>query len=334
MRRFVPFRFTVLRVFIILCLGRTRHQTQLDIAQIRNDIANHDEPIIFHVNLQVVRQVRALGEQHQVRKGERARYNLIRLGLGNRHVRRRVTHRDRLRCKGTLAGEGQCSAYVLDIHRLGRQQSHVTADLLEVHARHGDARGELRLGHIDVGLVAVEKVQLVADTALLLAVLQRDAQVIGLRLGHREGDGIVVRHCLDDTVKVVRVQTHIKLRSSVVILVLFKLGRMETHMRQYRASVVHGNHANAILIKDQAHLNQHGLQPLGEDTDGGSLNRLGNDKIVRHLSMLPISPESRFTRLLVLVAAVGGATTAPPPWSGRRPRDRFSRDCKFGFGLG
>lgn len=78
----------------------------------------------------------------------------------------------------------------------------------------------------------------------------------------------------------VGVQPHIQLGSRVVVLVLFELGRMETHMRKHRASVVHGNHANAILIKDQTHLHQHRLQPLGEDTDGGSLDCLGNDQVV------------------------------------------------------
>ena len=136
------------------------------------------------MDFQVVRQVRALGEQHQVRQAERATHNLIRLGLGNRHVRRRVTHRDRLRCEGSLAREGQRPAHVLDIHRLGRQQRHVTANLLKVHGRHGDSRGELGLRHVDVRLVTVQQVQLVADTTLLLAVLQCDAQVIGLGLGH------------------------------------------------------------------------------------------------------------------------------------------------------
>lgn len=78
----------------------------------------------------------------------------------------------------------------------------------------------------------------------------------------------------------VGVQSHVQLGGRVVVLILFELGRMETHMRKHRASVVHGNHSNAILIKDQAHLHQHRLQSLGENTDRGSLYCLGNDQVV------------------------------------------------------
>ena len=246
-----------LRVRIVLYSRRTGHQTQLDVAQIRNHVANHQEPIILHVDLQVIRQVRALGKEHQVREGKRARDNLIRLGLCNRHVRRGVTHRDRLRCERALAREGQRPTDILHIHRLRGQQSHIAADLLEVHTRHRDTRRELRLGHVDVRLITVKQVQLVPDTALLLTVLQRDTQVVRLRLGDRERDRIIVGHRLHNTVEVVRVQTHIQTRSRVVILILLKLGRMEAHMRQYRARVVHGNHSDTILIKNKAHLDQH-----------------------------------------------------------------------------
>ena len=82
---------------------------------------------------------------------------------------------------------------------------------------------------------------------------------------------------------------------------------METHMRQDRASVVHSNHANAILVEHQAHLHQHRLQPLSEDTNGGRLYCLGNNQVVGHLSMLAMSSESRCTHL---ATTRGLATTA------------------------
>ena len=103
----------------------------------------------------------------------------------------------------------------------------------------------------------------------------------------------------------VRVQTHVQTRCRVVVLILLELGRMETHMRQDRASVVHGNHANAILVEDQAHLHQHRLQPLGEDPNRGRLHCLGNHQVVGHLSMLAMSSESRITQF----ATRGLATT-------------------------
>ena len=85
----------------------------------------------------------------------------------------------------------------------------------------------------------------------------------------------------------------------MVVLVLLKLGGVQAHVCEDSAGVVHRNHANTVLIEHQAHLHQHGLETLGEDTNGSRLNCLGHYNVLRvsrHLSMLPMSSESRFTR--------------------------------------
>ena len=237
------------------------------------------------MNLQVVGKVRALGKENQMRQRECTTDDLCRLILGDLHFSSGVSHRNCLGCKRTLARKGQCIPNILDIHRLCRQQSHVTADLLEVQRRHGNARREHRLRHRDIRLIAVQEVQTILGAASLLTVLNRDRQVVRLRLGHRERDRVIVRHRLHNTVKVVRVQTHTELRSLMVVLILLKLIRIQPHVCENCTGVVHGNHPDAILIKDKAHLHQHRLKTLGEGANGGRLNSLCNHKVV-HLCIL------------------------------------------------
>ena len=239
------------------------------------------------MDLQVVGEVGALGKKNQVRQREGSTDNLRRLILAHRHFRRCIAHRDRLRRKRTLARKGQRIAHILDIHRLGRQQGHVATDLLKVQRGHCNARRKHRLRHCDVRLITIQQIQAILDPASLLTILNRDGQVIGLGLGHRERDRIIVRHRLHNTVKVVRIETHAQLGSLVVVLVLLKLIRVQPHMRQHGARIVHGNHADTILIKNKAHFDQHGLQALGEGADGRRLDCLGNHKVVgAHLCML------------------------------------------------
>ena len=217
-----------------------------------------------------------------MRKRIGPRHNLVRLLLGDAHLRRTVSKGHRLRRKRALTGERERTPDILDVHRLRREQGHVTADLLEVQRRHGNPRRELGIKHLDVGLIAVQEVELVANAALLLAVLQRDGEVVGLRLGDTERDRVVVRHSLHNAIEVVGVETDIKLGRRVVVLVVLKLVCKEAHVRKDGASVVHRHHADTLSIKDQTHLHKHGLETLGKGADGRRLNRLGHNNVVAH----------------------------------------------------
>ena len=66
-----------------MVLSRTGHQAQLDLAEVCNDILDHQEPVIFHAELKVVGKVGALGEEHEVGQRERPADNLILLGFLN-----------------------------------------------------------------------------------------------------------------------------------------------------------------------------------------------------------------------------------------------------------
>lgn len=46
--------------------ARTRHEAELDIAQICNDVANHKEPVVLHVDFEIVAKVGALREENKV----------------------------------------------------------------------------------------------------------------------------------------------------------------------------------------------------------------------------------------------------------------------------
>ena len=104
--------------------------------------------------------------------------------------------------------------------------------------------------------------------------------MIGLGLGNRKSNGIIVGHRLHDTIKVIRVQTNIQFRRRVIVLILLKLGSIESHMSENGASIVHRDHANTVLVEDQRHLHEHGLQSLSKSTDRGSLHCLSHNKVV------------------------------------------------------
>ena len=228
------------------------------------------------MHLQIVGQIGALGKQDQVGQREGPAHNLRRFILTDGHLRGSVTHSHGLRRKRTLARKGQRIADILDVHRLGRQQSHVATDLLKVQRGHCNAGRKHRLRHCDVRLITIQQIQAILDTPALFSILNRDRQVIGLSLGHRERDRVIVRHRLHNTVEVIRVQTHTQLRGLVVVLILLKLVRIQSHVCQDCTGIVHGDHADPILIKHQAHLHQHRLQALGEGADGRRLHSLGN----------------------------------------------------------
>ena len=38
-----------------ICLDRARHEAELDVAQVRNNVPNHEEPVVLHMDFQVVR---------------------------------------------------------------------------------------------------------------------------------------------------------------------------------------------------------------------------------------------------------------------------------------
>ena len=107
------------------------------------------------MDFEVIRQIRTLGKQHQMGQTEGAGHNLTILFLINTHLRRTVTHRDRLRCERALAAECQGVAHVLDVHGLGRQQSHIPADLLEIQRRHGNPGRKLGIRHPNVCIIPV-----------------------------------------------------------------------------------------------------------------------------------------------------------------------------------
>lgn len=125
---------------------------------------------------------------------------------------------------------------------------------MEIHRGHGDARGKLRLRHVNIRLVPVQQVQLIADPALLFAILKSDRDVIGFGAAHGKGDGIIVGHSLDNAVKVVGIETDIQLGRRVIVLVVLELGGLEAHMSEDGARIVHGNHPDSVLVKDQTHL--------------------------------------------------------------------------------
>jgi hypothetical protein len=258
------------------------HKAELDIPQVGDDIANHDEPVVLHMNLQVVAEVRALGKEHEVGKRIGARDNLGGLLLGNTEFRGTIPQRHGLGRKGSFAGEGERASDVLDVNRLRRQQRHVAANLLEVERRHGNPCGKLSIEHLDIRLIAIQEVELIPNATLLLAVLQRDGQVVGLRLGDAKRNRIVIRHRLHDAIEVVGIEPNIKLGSRMVVFIVFKLIGEESHVGKHCAGVIHCNHTDAILVEDEAHLDKHGFETLSESPNGSRLDRLGYHNVVAH----------------------------------------------------
>lgn len=215
-----------------------------------------------------------------MRQTKRSTHNLTGFFLINAHFGSTISHRYSLRGKRPLAAKGQGIADILDVNRLGHEQSHVPADLLEVKRRHCNPSRKRRFGHIDIRIIPIQEIQLVPNAPLLLAILQGDHEMIRLGLGDTEGNRIVIGDRLDHPIEMISVQADIKFGSRVGILVVLKLVCIETHMRENRTSVVHCNHANAFSVKDKTHLDKHRLQALSEGANGRGLHGLCDDEIV------------------------------------------------------
>lgn len=67
-------------------LRRAGHEAELDVTEIRDDIPNHEEPIVLHVDLQVVAEVGTLSKENKMGQTEGTRYNLVGVLLVNRHL--------------------------------------------------------------------------------------------------------------------------------------------------------------------------------------------------------------------------------------------------------
>jgi hypothetical protein len=262
------------------------HEAELDFAEVGHDVANHDEPVVLHVNLDVVAEVRALGEEHEVREALGAAHNLVPAVLRNREVVLAVAHHRHTRRKLALARKGERVLDVLNLDRLGREERHVAANLLEVERRHRDTRRELALGHDDVVVVAVEEVEAVGRHALLLAVLEDDVEVVRVVLGDGKGERVLIRRRLDDAVEVVGVEADDEARRARREGLLLELVGVEAEVHENRARVVHRNHAKTVLVEDEAHLDKNALEGLNEGAHGARLNRLCLDDLVRHVLIL------------------------------------------------
>ena len=232
------------------------------------------------MDLKVVAEVAAFGKEDKVGQTEGPADNLAGLLLVNAEFGRTVPQGHRLGRERALAAKGQRTSYILDIHRLGHEQGHVPADLLEVQRRHGNTSRKRSLGHIDIRVIAIKEIELVADAALLLPVLEGDRQVIGLGLGHTEGNRIIIRHRLDHAIEVIRVQADVQPRGRMIVLVMLKLARIEAHVGEDRTGIVHGDHADPLGVEDQAHLHEHGLETLSERANGSGLHGFCDDETV------------------------------------------------------
>lgn len=71
------------------------------------------------MNLQVVGEIAALCEQHQVGKTEGSTDNLVTLLFGNAQFRRRIAKRYGLRGKRSFAGKRERISHILDVYSLG-----------------------------------------------------------------------------------------------------------------------------------------------------------------------------------------------------------------------
>jgi hypothetical protein len=234
------------------------------------------------VNFQVVAQIGALRKEHKVGQRITSRHDLITAVLLDAELVFGVAHHRNSGGKLTLAGKGHRVLDVVDLHRLGSQECHITADLLEVERRHGNPSGELCLGHVDAVLVTIQKLELLRGHALLLAVLQDDAEVIGIIPRDREGKRVVIRRSLHDALQVIRRQPNNELSGVVRVGLLLELVCKKAEMNKNRAGIVHRNHAEAIGVKYQAHLHKNALEGLNEGADGCRLNRLGLHDELRH----------------------------------------------------
>ena len=124
------------------------------------------------MNFQIVTKVRALGKKYEMRKGKHTRNNLVRLLLLNTKLVLRVAHYGRSGSEVALASERERRRYILNFNRLSTQQGHVATYLLKIQRRHSDVGRKLSFRQLDIGLVAIQKIELVPRHLLLLTIFK------------------------------------------------------------------------------------------------------------------------------------------------------------------
>lgn len=227
------------------------------------------------MDLQVVTEVGTLGEQNEVGQRLASGDNLITAILLNAELVLGITHDGDTRRKLTLTSKCHRVLDIVDLHGLGRKQGHITADLLEIHRRHRDPRGKLRLRHVDAILITIEKLELLGGHALLFAVFQNDVEVIGVIPRNRKRKRVVIRRGLHNALEVIRRESNDKLSRGVGLRLLLELVRKQAEMNKNGTGIVHRNHTEALLIENQAHLDENTLECLDEGANGRGLNGLG-----------------------------------------------------------
>jgi len=170
----------------------------------------------------------------------------------------------------TLEHEIRAAAGNLHIQLLP-QRIHITADLLQIRARHMDDTGEVETRNLNVLHIRVEQLQEIVRDSGLLRVLHPNPQLIGIRRREIQSQGIIVPHCLDQLEKVNHIHPEHMLCRAVECL---KPVRMQTQIHEHSMGLVNGHNLNALRIELQIRLRQNLLQRLNQSSECARLHRL------------------------------------------------------------
>lgn len=206
----------LLRVLLIL----NRRQYQLHLAQVRHCIAQDKRKVVAQVHLNGRAEAGALCKKDKVLQLEQALNNLrSRTRLCDLHRRVVLAHDRLLLRKVALAAEHEVGARGGDLDvQLLTQRIHVSADLLQIQARHVDDVVEIHLGDLDLVDVGVKELEEVVRDRRLLRVLHADSELV--RVGRRqvESQRVIVAHRLDELEKVDHVDAEDVLGRAKVVL--------------------------------------------------------------------------------------------------------------------
>ena len=173
-----------------------------------------------------------------------------------------------LRPEVAVAAEDELVLDVLDLHE-GREVGHVAADLLEVHRGERDD-GVVLHGVREDGVVAqIQQHELVMGLAVLVAVLDLDAQVVDVVGVDVERESVVVGDGAHELVEVHHVDADRYLLRAVVIL---ELAGLEEHVHQHDARGVGGHDLHARLVEVDGGVCQHLLERLDHQLEGRGLD--------------------------------------------------------------
>ena len=150
-----------------------------------------------------------------------------------------------------------------------RERIKITADLLEITARHIDNRSKLNIRHLNIVHIGIEQLHHPRVRGLLLGVLGPNSQLVRIGGREKQGQRIRIGQRLDQLEQIDHVDAQNELVRAEEIL---EFVGIESQICQDYVGLIHIDNLDARGIKLNIGLGQNLLEPFDQSAKGARLN--------------------------------------------------------------